>query len=175
MIEKIGIVFKTILIVYTAVISIANASGADTHDVATVSDDAGVGRFDIVQPVEEIETPPIVVNSLGEFKITAYCACEKCCGVWAQNRPIDEFGNQIVRGCAGDILKGDYSVAVDFNVIPYGSNIVIDGKVYKAQDCGGAIKGNRIDIYLPCHQSALDFGIQYKTVYIVRSNYESID
>ena len=74
-------------------------------------------------------------ESLGEFKLTAYCSCEKCCGIWAYNRP-----NGTVYGAIGEELKEGYSIAVDPNVIPYGTEVVIDGKTYKAQDCGGAIK-----------------------------------
>ena len=32
-------------------------------------------------------------------------------------------------------------------VIPTSGTILIDGKEYLAQDCGGAIKGNKIDIF----------------------------
>ena len=35
--------------------------------------------------------------SLGSFKLTAYCSCSLCCGKWANNRPVDENGNEIVR------------------------------------------------------------------------------
>ena len=35
-----------------------------------------------------------------------------------------------------------------------------------AADTGGAIKGNFIDIWLPDYQTALDFGIQYRTITI---------
>lgn len=77
-----------------------------------------------------------------EFVATAYCACEKCCGEWAINR------KGPVVGSTGMELIPKYSIAVDPNIIPYGS-ILVDsiGNEYRADDCGGAIKGNHIDIY----------------------------
>ena len=104
--------------------------------------------------------------SLGEFKLTAYCSCEICCGKWALNRPIDTNGNEIVYGSIGERLTEGYSIAVDPNVIPYGTEVVINGHTYKAQDCGGAIKENRIDVYCDDHQAALNFGVQYAEVFI---------
>ena len=103
-------------------------------------------------------------KSLGEFKLTAYCSCEKCCGEWALNRPKDENGNDIVVGASGERLYQGKSVAVDPSVIPYGSVLYIDGKEYVAHDCGGAIKGNRIDVYFNNHSDALNFGVQYANV-----------
>lgn len=99
--------------------------------------------------------------SLGQFKLTAYCSCAKCCGKWAYNRP-----NDIIYGAIGEELKEGYSIAVDPNVIPYRTEVIIDGKIYKAQDCGGAIKGNRIDVYFEDHNDALDFGVQHKEVFV---------
>ena len=103
--------------------------------------------------------------SLGEFKLTAYCSCAKCCGKWAYNRP-----NGIVYGAIGEELKEGYSIAVDPSVIPYRTEVIIDGHTYKAQDCGGAIKGNRIDVYFNNHQEALNFGVQYKEVFVKSEN-----
>lgn len=99
--------------------------------------------------------------SLGEFKLTAYCPCEECCGKWANNRP-----NGIIYGAIGEELKEGYSIAVDPNVIPYKSEVIIDGKIYRAQDCGGAIKGNRIDVYFENHDDALEFGVQHKEIFV---------
>lgn len=104
--------------------------------------------------------------SLGNFKLTAYCSCSLCCGKWANNRPVDENGNEIVYGSIGERLKEGYSIAVDPAVIPYRTEVIINGHTYKAQDCGGAIKGNRIDVYFEDHQAALEFGVQYAEVYV---------
>lgn len=105
--------------------------------------------------------------SLGKFKLTAYCSCEICCNKWALNRPVDENGNEIVYGSIGERLKDGYSIAVDPSVIPYGTEVIINGHTYKAQDCGGAIKGNRIDVYCKDHNRALEFGVQYAEVFVM--------
>ena len=104
--------------------------------------------------------------SLGNFKLTAYCSCYKCCGKWSLNRPVDKNGNKIIYGAIGERLTDGYSIAVDPNVIPYRTEVIINGHIYKAQDCGGAIKGNRIDIYFSDHESALEFGVQYAEVFV---------
>ena len=83
------------------------------------------------------------------------------------NRPVDENGNEIVYGSIGERLTEGYSIAVDPRVIPYGTEVVINGHTYKAQDCGGAIKGNRIDVYHENHQTALEFGVKYAEVFVV--------
>ena len=58
------------------------------------------------------------------------------------------------------------TIAVDPSVIPYGSTVIIDGHEYIAQDCGGAIKGNRIDIYFDSHSEALDFGVREYEIFL---------
>ena len=111
---------------------------------------------------KEVDTQAITPVSLGEFKLTAYCSCEKCCGIWAYNRP-----NGVVYGAIGEELKEGYSIAVDPDVIPYGTEVIINGHIYKAQDCGGGIKGNEIDIYFENHDEALNFGVQYAEIFLV--------
>ena len=119
--------------------------------------------------VKEITAPPIiepVLTSLGEFKLTAYCSCSKCCDQYALNRPVDENGNEIVIGASGEVLQAGYSIAVDPRVIPYGTVVIINGKEYEAQDCGGAIKNKSIDVYFNNHKEALEFGVQYAEIFI---------
>lgn len=117
-----------------------------------------------IEPPVEVKIPPEPVPeiiSLGNFKLTAYCSCSKCCGEWADKRP-----DGIVYGSIGKELKAGYSIAVDPEVIPYGTVVIIDGQEYEAMDCGGAIKGNRIDIYFSDHDEALEFGVQYAEVFL---------
>lgn len=78
-------------------------------------------------------------SSLGQFVITYYWPGE------------DKYGRLT---STGNIAKEGKTIAVDPTVIPYGSIIKINGNEYVAEDCGGAIKGNKIDIFVenPKHQ-----------------------
>lgn len=93
-------------------------------------------------PTEEIS------GEWQSFTITAYCGCEKCCG---KTDRITATGTHAVEGV---------TIAVDPAVIPYGSLVDIEGiGTFIAEDCGGAIKGNKIDIYFERHEDALTFGV----------------
>ena len=119
------------------------------------------------EPTQNATEPPVEAwKSLGVYELTAYCSCEICCGKYALNRPTDENGNPIVYTSIGAIAKAGTTIAVDPRVIPYGSEIQIDGHTYIAQDTGGAIKGNRIDVYFDDHQDALVFGRQKAEIFI---------
>lgn len=93
-------------------------------------------------------------ESLGEFVITHYCACEKC--------TVD--GDGIT--ATGTKAASGRTIAVDPEVIPYGTTVIINGRTYIAEDCGGAIKGNRIDIFMDSHEEALKAGVRTAEVYL---------
>lgn len=120
--------------------------------------------LDTIEIPEPVKLAKFV--SLGEFKVTAYCSCKKCCYHYAINRPKDENGNEIVYGSTGKVLTPQYSIAVDPRVIPYGTKVYFNKKEHLAQDCGGAIKQNRIDLYFDNHQEALEWGVKYFKVAI---------
>lgn len=113
--------------------------------------------------VDVVEEAPEDI-SLGEFKITHYCACERCCSK-SQDDPwygITATGTRAEEG---------RTIAVDPKVIPYGTEVTIcyaDGTehTYTAEDCGGAIKGNRIDVFMESHEAALIEGVKYGEVFI---------
>lgn len=109
----------------------------------------------IPEPVDiicEANAPQTV--SLGEYKITAYCPCAKCCGK----------SNGITS--TGVLARQGRTIAVDPQKIAYGDRVIINGHTYTAEDCGGAIKGNRIDVYFDSHEDALEFGVQYAEVFL---------
>ena len=116
-------------------------------------------------PTETVPTGEWI--SLGTYTLTAYCPCQLCCGEHALDRPLDENGNPIVYTSIGAVAQAGTTIAVDPSVIPYGSYVKIRGNVYRAQDTGGAIVGNRIDVYFDDHQAAWDFGKQEAEVFIL--------
>lgn len=107
---------------------------------------------------EREETRPEFLD-MGEFRFTAYCACPKCCGKWADG--ITATGTKPVQG---------RTIAVDEDVIPYGSEVIINGHTYVAEDCGGGIIGREIDIYFESHEEANEFGVQYGKVILKLEN-----
>lgn len=113
-----------------------------------------------------IDREPDNLWSLGEFKITAYCPCEKCCGYWATVRPTDENGDPIVYTASGKIAAQGVTVAADTSVLPFGTVLVIDGHEYTVQDRGGMVKGNHVDIYFDSHEAAKEWGTQYMEIFV---------
>lgn len=104
--------------------------------------------------------------SLGEYTITAYCACAKCCGKWATNRP----GGKVI-GAAGVELTPGVSVAA---WLPFGTRLLIDGQEYVVEDrTAGWIRdkydGRIIDIYFADHAQALEWGKRTAEVWAVRN------
>ena len=95
-------------------------------------------------------------QNLGNFQITYYCACEICCN---KADGITATGTPVVEG---------QTIAVDPRVIPYGTKVIIGGHVFTAEDCGGAIQGNHIDIYVNNHAEATALGVTNADVFLVK-------
>lgn len=146
--------FSFALSLAVCVYTIASAKEPDPTPVPRTTitrqvDDPPVTEYAVcTEPVPELV-------SMGEFKITHYCPCSKCCGEWADG--ITYTGTQATAG---------RTIAVDPDVIPLGSTVVIDGQEYIAEDIGGAIHGSRLDIFMDSHQAALEAGVKYAEVFI---------
>ena len=98
------------------------------------------------------------LKSLGVFEITAYCICKECCGK-EPTHPAYGITKSGTKATAGR------TIAVDPNVIPLGTEVIIDGQTYIAEDTGSKIKGKRIDIMFDSHTAALQFGRQYRELF----------
>lgn len=126
-----------------------------------------------LQLLEKLRGTPATVNKVTQSKpatakpqaegksltveATAYTAyCAGCSGVTATG----------VNLKANPGLK---VIAVDPNVIPLGSKVYVEGYgTAVAADTGGAIKGNRIDVFIPSQSVAENFG--RKTVQVTVLN-----
>ncbi|MBP1924628.1 3D (Asp-Asp-Asp) domain-containing protein [Sedimentibacter acidaminivorans] len=96
---------------------------------------------------------------IGEFTITYYCPCVKCCG------KTDGIT------ASGTLAKEGQTVAADWEVLPPGTEIFIEGIGFRTvEDKGGAIKGNRLDVYMDSHSSALDAGVVQAKVYVLEGS-----
>lgn len=89
------------------------------------------------------------------YKVTAYCKCAKCCGSHANGYT-----------AAGTKASAGRTVAAPSN-LPFGTKLNINGKTYVVEDRGGAIKGNRIDVYVNSHSEALAWGVRYLPVEVI--------
>lgn len=99
-------------------------------------------------------TTTAVIN--GEtYKITAYCSCSKCCG---KTTGRTASGTQAI---AGRTVAAPSKFA-------FGTKLNIGGHIYTVEDRGGAIKGNRIDIYVSSHSAALQWGVKYLPVSVAQ-------
>lgn len=176
--KEIGMILAGIAISFTIVVGIFNKEETTANEIEYVAEVETETEYEIVTEtfteVIEIQTqqetesetePQTELISLGIFTVTAYCSCEKCCGEWANKRPLDENGNPIVYGSSGEQLIADYSIAVDLDLIPYGETIYINDMPYVAHDKGSAIQGKKIDIYMSSHQKALEWGRQTMEVF----------
>ncbi len=89
------------------------------------------------------------------FTVTHYCGCSICCGTYSNGSEDEAWG------ASGKRLEPLVSVSVDPRVIPLGTVLHdSDGRLYRAEDTGGAIKGNRIDLFVGNHQEALKLGVK---------------
>lgn len=102
------------------------------------------------KPVPIIVSDEKIPNSyMGEFEITFYT----------------HTGNKTSTGIYPQI---DRTVATDPNVIPYGSIIYVEGYgAYIAEDTGGDIKNNRLDIFVDTKKEAIEKGRVKANVYMI--------
>lgn len=91
-------------------------------------------------------------ESLGRWKLTAYCP-ERCCN-----------GKNAHRTASGEPMVVGDTVAVGH--LPFGTKIMINDHVYTVTDRG--VRGHHVDILFPSHGEAKQFGVQYAEVFVLK-------
>lgn len=119
-----------------------------------------------VDKIVEVQTKSIITSrssysrttgasgKSGVYKVTAYCSCIQCCG---KTNGITASGTQ---------ATANHTIAAP-STFAFGTQVVINGVTYTVEDRGGAIQGNRIDVYMNSHAEALQWGVRYLNVEVL--------
>lgn len=167
-----AIMLLAVAVIFALVMACGNAKAEENYVIVPV-------EVITHEPVvcEQPESPETNENELIEqallenatkienVTLTHYCICKKCCG-----KSPDDPGYGIT--ASGRKATPYVSVAVDPDVIPLGSDVLVDYgdgdiKYYRADDTGGAVKSNHIDLCVSDHQEALNLGVKTVTVWVV--------
>ena len=89
------------------------------------------------------------------YKVTAYCPCAKCCG---KTSGITAMGTKATQG---------RTIAAS-SKFAFGTQLNVNGHIYTVEDRGGAVNGNKIDIFVNSHAEALAWGVRYLPVSVVQ-------
>lgn len=113
-----------------------------------------------VQKVEETPSAPVAADSadktyLGTYKATAYCNCSRC----------SSSGTDLT--ASGVLPKAKHTISANLREFGFGTKLLIDGIVYTVEDTGSFGPG-AVDIYFDTHQQALNYGVHYVDVYLVK-------
>jgi len=118
-----------------------------------------------------IEKKPVYVTEVKEIEKETEWFYFVATG-YSANDPLQGTNNITATG--KEIKKG--MIAVDSKIIPLGTRIEIkDMGVFVAEDTGGKIKGNRIDIYFETKEEAKEFGRQAIWVRVLGSSIELVE
>ncbi|NQX48885.1 LysM peptidoglycan-binding domain-containing protein [Paenibacillus tritici] len=144
------------------------AAVANTTAAAVETADAAAPSFKVQSASNTVQAwgKEFNYDKVLQVKASAYSSAASENGKWGA---VDYFGNSLKLG----------TIAVDPSVIPLGTKVLVTGYTHPglpkeafvatATDMGSAIKGNRIDIFIPGSQSFVaDFGYQYVHLYIIQ-------
>lgn len=157
----IGVIGLAFLLAPMQISNGAMVSGVMRADIQQTRTNEENEEVEFVSTVSEMSKEVVVEEKeyIGKFTITHYCPCARC------NYP---YGG--MPAANGEPLEVGYTVAVDPKVISLNSMIEIDGYgIRKAQDTGGRIKKNKIDVLVTDHNKAYELGVKKNVdVYIIK-------
>lgn len=129
----------------------------EAHYTVSISSDKteipGTLQYTVGNPAA---LPDRTLVSLGNYRLTAYCPCQICSEGWGR------------RTSSGAVATANHTVAVDPRVIPIGSHLLINGQEYVAEDIGGAVRGNHIDVFYNTHAETKLHGTVTAEVFLIK-------
>lgn len=100
---------------------------------------------DLQAQVYELQEQIAIAQETSDIRgvvVTYYCDCEICTGQYTSTK-------------SGTTPIAGYTIAVDPKFIPLGSRVYIENIGWRiAEDVGGAVKGNHIDVFTATHEEA---------------------
>jgi N-acetylmuramoyl-L-alanine amidase len=139
---------------------VATAAAMALASCSVVEGAAGSDEAELRQATVAVLAPEGTASAEGnielEVEATAYTAdCEGCSGITATGLDLKNNPDKKV-------------IAVDPDVIPLGSTVEVEGYGEAvAGDVGSAIVGNKIDVFIPDEDEALEWGRQTITVKVL--------
>lgn len=157
-----NMVLALVLAALTGLVAVVGLSSTATAEAV----ENHVENVEAQETAEDFENAKIEAalleraHVLENCTVTHYDTCVQCCG---KSDGITASGNIAIPGV---------TVAVDPSVIPLGSDVLVDYgdgvlHYYRANDTGGSIRGNSIDLCVSNHAEALELGRRTATVYWV--------
>ena len=141
---------------------------AETEKIAGLNDELEKLQTEFENINEELEVANTTIDDLkgaeyklvylGDYKLTHYCPGfhGEPCGT---GDGLTATGTKVTAG---------RTIAVDPKVIPYGTKVYIEGYGWRvAEDCGGSVKGNHIDVAMASHDEAMSKGVKHRDVWIL--------
>lgn len=132
----------------------ANELNESLNDAKLMLEEANV-------TINDLKNEEYKLVYIGDFKLTHYCPGYhgEPCGT---GDGITATGTKVTAG---------RTIAVDPSVIPYGSKVYIEGYGWRvAEDCGGAVDNNHIDIAMNSHTEAINMGTKTGGVWLLVKN-----
>jgi 3D (Asp-Asp-Asp) domain-containing protein len=110
------------------------------------------------QTINDLKDSEYELIYMGNFKITHYCT-ERRAHICGGGQGITATGTTVTAG---------RTIAVDPSVIPYGTQVYIEGYGFRtAEDCGSAVGGKHLDIAVSSHSEAMSLGTVDKSVWML--------
>ena len=140
--------------------------------IAVLTQNGSIDSFLVKTETEiVIEKEPVYITNVKEIEKETEWFYFVATG-YSANDPLQ--GTNSTTATGKEIKKG--MIAVDPKIIPLGTQIEIkDIGVFVAEDTGGKIKGNRIDIYFETKEEAREFGRQVIWVKVLESSLELVE